>query len=198
MMEESSRRVCVYGGSFDPVHTGHGIVASYVAQWGGFDEVWLMVSRHNPIKDGRPASETDRLAMAELVAARCPGVRVSDFEMRLPSPSYTYTTLCRLRAAYPDCEFTLLVGADNWVSFDLWRDNDRIVEEFGIVIYPRRGFEVEEETLPPGVSYLSEAPRVEISSTFIRKAISEGRNVEFFLPPDVKEYAEAHNLYKTP
>ena len=90
------------------------------------------------------------------------------------------------------------MGADNWVSFDLWRDNDRIVEEFGIVIYPRRGFEVEKETLPPGVSYLSEAPRVEISSTFIRKAISEGRNVEFFLPPDVKEYAEAHNLYKTP
>ncbi len=191
------RRVCIYGGSFDPVHTGHAIVASYVSQWCGFDEVWIMVSRHNPLKGGTHASDTDRLAMASLMAEKCRNVRVSDFEMHLPVPSYTYTTLRLLREAYPDCEFSLLVGADNWGNFSRWRDHDHILDEFGIVIYPRRGFEPE-KTLPPGVRYLEEAPRMEISSTFIRKAIGEGRDVDFFLPADVKEYAEARHLYVEP
>lgn len=188
------RKVCIYGGSFDPIHTGHAIVAGYVAQWGGFDEVWLMVSRHNPLKEGNPAPDADRLAMAALVADRSPVIKVSDFEMGLPQPSYTYTTLQELRRAYPDCDFSILVGADNWRDFNLWRDSGRIISEFGVVVYPRRGYEPS-SPLPVGVVYLADAPLMEISSTFIRNALEAGGDIEFFVPDGVKQYISTHHLY---
>ena len=108
-------RIGIYSGSFDPIHTNHAMVANYCAQWGGVDEVWLMVSRLNPLKEGsHPIEDLHRLHMVKLVAEMCRNVKASDFELGLPQPSYTYVTLCRLREQYPEHEFVLIVGSDNW------------------------------------------------------------------------------------
>ena len=136
-------RIGVYCGSFDPIHTGHAMVANYLAQYGGLDEVWLMVSRHNPLKVGRdPASEPHRLAMVKFVAEGCSRVVASDFEFSLPVPSYTYVTLCRLRERFPQHKFVLIIGSDNWHNFNRWRDSESILREFGLIVYPRPGYDL--------------------------------------------------------
>ena len=189
-------RIGVYGGSFDPIHTGHAMLANYISQSGIVDEVWLMVSRLNPLKKGMyPASDEHRLNMALLAAAGCKGVKASDFEFSLPLPSYTYTTLCRLRESYPEHTFSLIIGSDNWHEMKRWRDPEKIISEFGIIIYPRPGYDVD-EPLPEGVSLLPGVPTVEISSTLIRGMVNEGKNINYFVPLSVGEYITEHNLYK--
>ena len=165
-------RIGVYSGSFDPVHTGHAMVANYVAQWGGVDEVWLMVSRQNPLKEGRmPAEDCHRLAMASIVAKQCNSVKVSDFELSLPLPSFTYVTLCKLREKYPQ-------------------------HEFGMIIYPRPGYSLP-NVLPEGVSAIgNDAPVALVSSTFVRETIAKGGNVNYFVPCKVADYINENNLYK--
>lgn len=188
-------KIGVYSGSFDPIHTGHAMVANYVAQWGGVDEVWLMVSRQNPLKKGRkPLADHYRMGMARLVAEECDGVVASDFEMHLPLPSFTYVTLTKLRETYPQHEFTLIIGSDNWVDFGRWRDADKIIKEFGLLIYPRPGYTVPD--IPPeGVRVLGNGPTSFISSTFVREALAQGRNVKFFVPLNVAAYISANHLY---
>lgn len=188
-------RIAVYSGSFDPVHTGHAMVANYVAQWGGVDEVWMMVSRLNPLKEGHlPTSDNHRLRMVTLVAEKCRGVKASDFELGLPLPSYTYITLCRLREQFPQHEFVLLVGSDNWLNIHEWRDSEKIINEFGMLIYPRPGYEISGD-LPDGVMLLQDAPVSLISSTFVRSAAGEGRNLNFFVPCVVADYIGKNSLY---
>lgn len=188
-------RIGIYSGSFDPIHTGHAMVANYCAQWGGVDEVWLMVSRLNPLKEGtHPIDDLHRLRMAKLVAEQCHGVKASDFELGLPLPSYTYVTLCRLREQYPGHEFVLIVGSDNWANFGRWRDAHKIIREFGLLIYPRPGYEIPEEP-PHGVEVLPSGPTAHISSTFVRESVAQGANINFFVPSVVAKYIEEHKLY---
>lgn len=189
-------RTLVFSGSFDPVHIGHAMVASYVSQCGVADEVWLMPSRINPLKTGHPPiADMHRLAMCELVARRCERVNVSDVETLLPEPSFTYRTLTYLREHFPNREFMLLIGSDNWLIFDRWRDSGNITAEFKVVIYPRPGYDIDPLLLPPGVTLLSEAPQVLMSSSFVRRSLSEGKNLSFFLPSEVLNYINKHNLY---
>lgn len=189
-------KIGIFGGSFDPIHSGHAMLANYMAQWTDLDEVWLMVSPRNPLKpEGMVASEEQRLDMARLVAGKCRGVVASDFEFSLPRPSYTYLSLCRLREAYPQHQFSLIIGSDNWKIFSSWRNPDRIINEFGVLIYQRPGQEVDEE-LPAGVRLVADAPQQLISSTFIRKSIKENKNLNFFLPPEVFEYIRKNHLYE--
>ncbi|MDE6339986.1 MAG: nicotinate-nicotinamide nucleotide adenylyltransferase, partial [Muribaculaceae bacterium] len=118
----------IFGGSFDPIHTGHAIIANYASQWEALDEVWLMVSPQNPLKEDNTLSSEDmRCEMAEIVAKDCANVRVSRFEQKLPKPSYSYRTLSLLREKYPEHTFTLIIGSDNWQEFPRWRANDRII-----------------------------------------------------------------------
>lgn len=189
--------IAVYSGSFDPLHTGHACLASWTAQFCAFvDEVWLLVSPRNPLKpQGTEASEEDRLAMATLVADTLPGVRVSDFEFSLPRPSYTHLTLRRLSEAYPQHRFRLLIGSDNWLIFDRWKNYGQIIRDFGVLIYQRPGYPVEADALPAGVTLLSDAPQFDISSTFIRRGIAEGRDMNYFVPHDVYKYVCRHKLY---
>lgn len=187
----------IYSGSFDPIHTGHAMVANYCAQWGGIDRLWLMVSRRNPLKEGDcGGDEEHRMAMAELVARRCSNVEASDFELGLPLPSYTYVTLCRLRDTYPEHTFKLVIGSDNWVNFGRWRDAHKIINEFGIIIYPRPGYNVP-DSAPAGVTVLHGAPTAQVSSTFIRKAVAEKANINYFVPRDVADYIKEHKLYSS-
>lgn len=188
-------RIGIYSGSFDPIHTGHAMVANYCAQWCGLDEVWLMVSRLNPLKEGSsPSPDLHRLHMASLAASRCRGVKASGFELSLPAPSYTYVTLCRLRERFPDDQFILIIGSDNWQNLGRWRDAHKIIREFGIMIYPRPGYETPSDP-PPGVKVLAEGPTAQVSSTFVRNAVREGANINFFVPTSVAEYIKEHNLY---
>ncbi len=192
----SKIRTVVFSGSFDPVHIGHAMIASYVSQCGIADEVWLMPSRINPLKTGQPpVADKHRVAMCALVARRCGRVDVSDVETRLPEPSFTYMTLAYLREHFPDREFLLLIGSDNWLIFDRWRDSGKIIEEFRIVIYPRPGHDIDPLSLPAGVTLLSDAPQALISSSFVRRWLRERMNLNFFLSNEVLEYINQHNLY---
>ncbi len=189
-------KIGIFSGSFDPIHIGHAMIASYAAQWTDLDEVWLMVSRLNPLKiDSEPASEYDRFEMAKIVASGCEGVRPSDFELRLPVPSYSYRTLTELKKTYPENDFSLIIGSDNWLGFDRWRNSWEIKREFGIYIYERPGFPVDPETLPSGVRLIEGAPQSLISSTFVRKALKERKDLNFFLPEKVFEYVKQKQLY---
>lgn len=189
--------IAILGGSFNPIHTGHAIMANTVSGLEGVDEVWLMVSPRNPFKvDSRLAPEDDRLAMAELVAEDCECVKASGFEFALPRPSYTYRTLCALRDAYPGHRFMIVIGSDNWLVFDKWRDSDKIISEFGILVYQRPDAIADETSMPPNVRLIKDAPQILVSSTMIRRMLKDYKNVNFLVPPKVLEYIRLHQLYK--
>lgn len=188
----------VFSGSFDPIHMGHAMVANYLAQYCGLDEVWLMPSPLNPLKvANEPVSAIDRLEMCRLIAKRCENVHVSDFELSLPLPTYTYRTLSLLREKFPQHRFYLVIGSDNWLLFDKWRNRREIISEFNIIVYPRPGYPVDDlSAVPDTVRILTDAPQALISSTFIREGLTDNRNMNFFLDSDVIGYINNHHLYE--
>ena len=190
------RKVGLFGGSFDPVHRGHLSLAQYLLECGAVEEVWLMVSPLNPLKKGAQLSpDAERLEMARLAAAGLPDVHVSDFEMHLPRPSYTWRTLRALREAHPDIEFSLIVGADNWLLFDRWQHPEEILAHHRLLVYPRPGFQVDESALPAGVCYV-DAPLLPYSSTQVREAVRRGEDISKIVPPAILERCVAR--YKLP
>ena len=189
-------KIGIYGGSFDPIHIGHAIVANYALQWGNLDEVWILVSPQNPLKSNIHASDCDRLKMAESVFMGIENIKVSDFEFSLPIPSFTYTTLSELKKRYPEHEFSLIIGSDNWKIFNKWANSVKIIEEFGVLIYPRPGFDVSISEVPENIKILDDAPQVIMSSSFVREALKNGKNVNFFVPDAVCQYIETKKLYK--
>ena len=132
------KRIGLFGGSFNPIHLGHTALAAYICEQGLVDEVWLMVSPQNPLKqDLTLLDENERLHMARLAVAPYPMLKACDFEFTLPRPSYTYHTLQALREAYPDCTFSLIIGEDNWDNFHRWYRGEDIARETPIIVYPR-------------------------------------------------------------
>lgn len=189
----SGRKIGIYSGSFNPVHIGHLALANYLCEFEGVDEVWFLVTPHNPLKEqGELLDDELRLRLVQLAVEGYPRFRASDFEFHLPRPSYSIHTLEALRRSYPETEFTLIIGSDNWLCFDRWFEAMRIVSEFGLLIYPRPGFEVDETMLPPHVRMVH-APCIEVSSTFVRQALRQGKDVRFFLP--AKVYDEVKMLF---
>ncbi|MDE6548204.1 MAG: nicotinate (nicotinamide) nucleotide adenylyltransferase [Muribaculaceae bacterium] len=194
--------VGIFGGSFDPIHEGHVNLAKYVLDHTDLDEVWLMVSPLNPLKpQGYVATNEQRLEMARLAVEGIPGIRVSDFEFHLPIPSYTYKTLTELKKAYPDIDFRLIIGGDNWANFGKWKNPDEILNEFGIIVYPRPG-----ENLPGPTSnvqrptsnamILNAAPQMPVSSTQIRHLFqSHSTENAPHLNPKVSNYIHSYHLY---
>lgn len=180
------------------MHTGHLILADYMAQFAGLDEVWLSVSPLNPLKAGeeRPVDDDDRLAMLRLAIGDNPQLKISTIELSMPLPTYTIDTLREISRLHPDAKFSLIIGSDNWKLFDRWRCPEEIVERFSPIIYPRPGYEVDARTLPQGVTLLEKAPLLDISSTFIRGAIASGHNMEYFVTSRVWNYIVKHSLYK--
>lgn len=190
-------KIGIFGGTFDPIHTGHAILLNHISQYCGFDEVWVMVARKNPLKHNRiSASDSDRLKMAQVVANKFQNVKVSDFELGLPIPSYTIDTLTALRESFPKHDFSIIIGGDSWNDFILWKDYRRIIEEFGVSVYRRGGIEskqIDEGDLK--VRELTDTPIVEISSSLIRKMVKEGKNISFLVPSEVESYIKQNNLY---
>lgn len=190
-------KIGIFGGSFNPIHTGHAIIASHIIKSGVVDELWLMVAPQNPLKHTID-SELDkhRLVMAWMVSERIPGVKVSDFEFSLPRPSYSISTLDALAKTYPEDQFVLVIGADNWQIFDNWHESQRIIDQYGLIVYPRPGYDI---IIPTHLSQqvtVVNAPLIEISSTAIRQMLADGQDASFFLPDDVNQYAINNHLYE--
>ncbi|MEG1563707.1 MAG: nicotinate (nicotinamide) nucleotide adenylyltransferase [Bacteroides sp.] len=177
----------LFSGSFNPIHIGHLALANYLCEFEALDELWFMVSPHNPLKEQAQLwSDALRLKLVQLSIEHYPKFQASDFECHLPRPSYTIDTLDRLKDAYPEREFILIIGSDNWALFHRWRHYERILSENRLLIYPRPGFPVNEAALPPTVR-LSAAPTFNVSSTFIRQALAAGKDVRYFLHPAAYE-----------
>lgn len=177
----------IFSGSFNPIHIGHLALANYLCEYEELDEVWFLVSPQNPLKQNRELMADEwRLHLVRLAVEGYPRFRASDFEFHLSRPSYTIHTLDKLQAAYPEHTFHLIIGSDNWQLFPRWYQWERILQEHRLIVYPRPGYSVDVDTLPAGVK-LSSAPTFEISSTFIRQALQEGRDVRYFLHPAVYE-----------
>ena len=190
------KRVALFGGSFNPIHLGHLALAREVVSRGLADETWLMVSPHNPLKPSADLlDENLRFEMACIATADQPAVRASDFEFSLPRPSFTWRTLEALRLSHPDTQFVLLVGADNWACFNRWAHYEEILQSTPIIIYPREGYEVEENKLPAGVTLLNPERLYPFSSTDIRRAFREGADVSRMLPPAVEAFIRRRGLY---
>lgn len=185
----------LFFGSFNPIHIGHLIIANYMATFSGLKEVWLIVSPHNPLKQKSGlANMYDRLEMAKLATENAPQIKVSDIEFKLPQPSYTIDTLTYLKERYPEKEFVLIMGADNLASFKKWKNYEVLLKDYQIFVYPRPGADVKEWENHPSITF-TDTPQMEISSTFVRKAIKEKKNVQFFVPDNVLEFIEQKSMY---
>lgn len=182
--------IAVYSGSFNPLHIGHLAIMRHMTEKEGFDYVYLIVSPKNPLKDGISSeSGPERYAAALDAVQRHPNlnVKVDDIELNMPAPHFTIRTLDTLREREPENTFTLIIGADNLADIRRWRDYGRILREYGVAVFPRTGFDlktIKEDLLKEDASYkilLTEAEMVNISSTAIREALSEGKDISHWL-----------------
>lgn len=191
------KEIGIFSGSFNPIHNGHLIMANYMCEFANLDEVWLVVTPHNPLKKRDDMlAEQERLKMVELAVAKYDSIKASEVELHMERPSFTINTLEKLSNVHPECNFSLIIGADNWSFFDKWKDSQKIIDNYKILIYPRVEASVSiPESLRETIRLVS-APIIEISSTFIRQCIKEGKNVRAFLPPEVYEHIETANLYR--
>ena len=189
-------KIGLFFGSFNPIHIGHLIIANFMANHTDLRQVWLVVSPHNPLKEKSDLINMyDRLEMAKLATEEASNIRVSDVELKLPQPSYTIDTLTYLHEKYPEHEFSLIMGSDNLVSLKKWKNYELILRDYHIHIYPRPGFEDHDFKDHPAIS-ITKTPMMELSATFIRKAVKEGKNVQYFVPDKVLKFIEGKNLYK--
>ncbi|MHA4893891.1 nicotinate (nicotinamide) nucleotide adenylyltransferase [Pedobacter sp. PWIIR3] len=186
----------LFFGSFNPIHIGHLVIANYMAGFSGLDEVWLVVSPHNPLKNKNGlANMYDRLEMAKLATDNAKHIKVSDIEFGLPQPSFTIDTLTYLNEKYPERNFALIMGADNLTSFKKWKNYEVLLKNYEIYVYPRPNIDLFQWQKHPAVT-ITETPQMDISSTFIRKAIAEGKNVQYFVPDAVLNFIDSKNMYR--
>ena len=182
------KSVGIFGGSFNPIHTGHIALAKSLCEKAGLDEVWFMVSPMNPFKKAATDLLDDqlRLEMVKKALEGEPQLQACDYEFHLPKPSYTWHTLQVISKDYPDIRFTLLIGGDNWAAFDKWYHHDDILAHYPIVVYPRKDSDIGE--VPEGVTIV-ETPLLNISSTEIRHHIAKGESIHGMVPESIEQLA---------
>lgn len=190
-------QIGIFSGSFDPIHVGHTIVADYICQNYNLNEIWFSVSPQNPLKDADKISPlTNRVEMLCEAISSDSRFKYTDIETTLPTPSYTIDTLTKLSQQYPQHTFTLLIGSDNWVSFKKWRNYNKILDNYNIIIYPRIGYNIDTTTTLPPTVKVSNAPQIEVSSTYIRNEVKKGKPMNYYIHPNVDRYIKTHNLYR--
>lgn len=186
----------LFFGSFNPVHIGHLAIANHIAEFGGVDEVWFVVSPHNPLKDKNTLlPERDRFDMLYRSVGDYPKFRVSDIEFKLPQPSYTIHTLTYLHEKFPKHEFSLILGSDNLAGFHKWKNADQILSRYPLIVYPRPGTPDEVYARFPNLRVVN-APCMDISSTFIRESVRNGKDVRFFMPEPAWKLLTEMNYYR--
>ncbi|NOY37904.1 MAG: nicotinate-nucleotide adenylyltransferase [Chlorobi bacterium] len=193
----------LFFGSFNPVHIGHMAIANYMVEYTTLDQVWFVVSPHNPLKKKTSLlSDYHRLELVRLSLRDDPRFRVTNIEFKLPQPSYTIDTLTRLEEKYPTHNFSLIMGADNLITLHKWKNFEQILDRWSLIVYPRKGSDTADipenlkSRLSPENYTLVRAPQIEISSTALRKAIREGRDMRFFFPEPVYQYVRDMHFYE--
>ncbi len=185
----------LYFGSFNPIHTGHCIIASHVLANTPLEQVWLVVTPHNPFKNEQSLlNEYDRLYLVQLAIAGEGGLRGSDIEFHLNKPSYTVHTLVHLKEKYPQHDFSIIMGSDSYQNLPKWKNSGYIQGNHSIYIYTRPGFPA--ETGGNGKVILLDAPLLEISSTRIREYVRKKKNIRYLVPDKVQEEIEKNGYYK--
>ena len=200
-------KIGLYFGSFNPIHVGHLIIANHMANYADFDQVWLVVSPQNPLKKKSTLLEDyHRLALVNIAVEGNNKLKASDIEFKLDVPSYTATTLAYLKEKYPTNTFSLLMGEDNIRTFQKWYNYEAILDNYSIYVYPRAlsineaklYLEVPKHDLMKhkNVHFVEDVPVMNVSSSFIRKAIKEGKNVNYLLTENVNNYIDEMNFYR--
>lgn len=189
-------KIGLYFGTFNPIHIGHLIIANDMAENSDLDQIWMVVTPHNPHKKKSTLlDDYHRLQMVHLATEEYDRIRPSDIEFKLPQPNYTVNTLAHLLEKFPAYEFALIMGEDNLNSLHKWKNYEVLLQNHSIYVYPRINSEIAKpELLKHAAIKIIEAPIIEISSTSVRKGIKEGKNIKPLLPQNVWEYID-HNLF---
>jgi nicotinate-nucleotide adenylyltransferase len=195
-------RIGLYFGSFNPVHIGHVAIAGYMTEFAGLDQIWFVVSPHNPLKKKETLlADHHRLYMAQLAIGDNDKLRTCDIEFRLPVPSYTIDTITYLDEKYQNNDFCLVMGEDNLRTLHKWKNADELVKKCPIYVYPRPGTArpaspILNKLLSDAEIYNEKAPHMEISGTFIRNGIKTGKDMSYFLSPEVWKYIREMHFYE--
>jgi nicotinate-nucleotide adenylyltransferase len=191
-------KIGLYFGTFNPIHVGHLIIANHLAEHSNLEQIWMVVTPHNPHKEKNTLlDDYQRLHLVHLATEEYPKIKPSDIEFKLPQPNYTVNTLAHLMEKYPQHAFSLIMGEDNLKSLHKWKNYDYILQHHDIYVYPRVsvGEDNSEFNNHPRIHKI-DAPIVEISSTFIRENIKNKKNIRPLLPHNVWEYVDHNNFYK--
>jgi len=192
------KKIGLFFGTYNPIHVGHLIIANHFAEFSDLDEVWLVVTPHNPHKKkNNLLQDTHRLAMVRIAVEEYPNLKASNIEFELSQPNYTVNTLAVLEEKYPDNAFCLIMGEDNLKSFHKWKNFEVILDRHPIYVYPRISENTGETRFSkhPKITKVA-APIVEIASTFIRKGIKSNKNIQPLLPQNVWKYVDEMNFYR--
>lgn len=191
-------KIGLYFGTFNPIHIGHLIIANHFAEFTDLDEVWLVVTPHNPFKQKNSLlNDYHRLEMVHLATEDYPKLKPSNIEFKLQQPNYTIDTLAYLEEKYPMHQFALIMGEDNLNTFHKWKNYEVILERYGIYVYPRVSENKKENQLQnhPQINFV-DAPVIEISSTFIRESIKNKKNTRALLPEKVWNFIDKNGFYQ--
>ena len=196
MNRKKSDKIGLYFGSFNPIHIGHLAIANYMTAFTDLQKIWFVVSPQNPLKNKSSLlANHHRFAMVERAVEDFIPFEASRIEFKLPQPSYTINTLVFLSEKYPGKEFVLIMGADNLQTFAKWKNYEQLLTFYKIYVYPRPGFDGGEFAHHPSVTWV-DAPLMQISSSFIREAIKNGKDIRFFLPEKVYKYIDEMGFYR--
>lgn len=191
------KRIGLFFGSFNPIHTGHLIIAEYMASRTDLEQVWFVVSPHNPLKlRSTLANDFDRLHMVQLAIDDNPRLKASNIEFSLPKPSYTIDTMVYLHEKYPQHDFSLIMGSDNLGSISKWKNYELLLERYIIHVYKREGIPIDKSSIPAADIRIYDVPMLDISSTYIRQSIAEGLSIRYMVPENVYQFLDGSRLYR--
>ncbi|MDR2622693.1 MAG: nicotinate-nucleotide adenylyltransferase [Dysgonamonadaceae bacterium] len=189
-------KIGIFPGSFNPVHIGHLAIANYVAEFGDFDEIWFLITPKNPLKVVTDLMDQEfRLELIEKAVGKYPKFKTCTIEWDMPQPTYTINTLQKLRMLFPDHTFELIIGSDNWETIHRWKDYQMILKNFKTLVYPRLGTG-KVFINHPNAKMIKGAPKIEISSSVIRKSLKQGKDVRFYMPTGIYEDLIAADFFK--
>ncbi len=189
-------KIGLFFGSFNPIHIGHLAIANYMAEYTDLEQIWFVVSPQNPFKNKSGLlADYHRLELVNKAIERYPNFKASNIEFGMPQPSFTIDTLTYLKEKNPSHQFSLIIGSDNLKSFSKWKNHELILKNHDLFVYPRPNFRSEDISLDGNI-YIVAAPLIEISSSFIREAIKEKKNIPYFMPEKAHNYLKEMHFYE--